>query len=202
MGCHVLLQGIFLTKGLNPCLLHWQEDSLSLNHQGSPTHWPYSSLNPTCVSPRQCLHTRPSIHPWAGNGQGNTWGALFVRKADLGARALALSCSKVISFPWLPQQITASWVASHTNVSLNNCGCQKSKIKVLAELVPSGDSEGQPPSLLQLPVAAGSLGIPGLSLAGSPFCLCLHKGFLPVCLCVPTAFCLAALCLKSKNTRP
>ena len=24
-------------QGLNPCLLHWQEDSLPLSHQGSPT---------------------------------------------------------------------------------------------------------------------------------------------------------------------
>jgi len=36
MGCHFLLQGIFLTQGLNPCLLHWQVDSLPLSHQGSP----------------------------------------------------------------------------------------------------------------------------------------------------------------------
>ena len=28
--------GIFLDQGLNPHLLHWQVDSLSLNHQGSP----------------------------------------------------------------------------------------------------------------------------------------------------------------------
>ena len=38
-GCHFLLQGIFLTQGLNPCLLwliHWQVDSLPLCHQGSP----------------------------------------------------------------------------------------------------------------------------------------------------------------------
>ena len=28
MGCHVLLQGIFLTQGSNPFLLHWQADSL------------------------------------------------------------------------------------------------------------------------------------------------------------------------------
>ena len=34
--CHFLLQGIFLTQGSNPCLLHWQVDSLPLNHQGSP----------------------------------------------------------------------------------------------------------------------------------------------------------------------
>ena len=38
-GCHFLLHGVFLTQGLNPCLiclLHWQADSLSLSHLGSP----------------------------------------------------------------------------------------------------------------------------------------------------------------------
>ena len=30
VGCHCLLQGIFLTQGSNPCLLHWQVDSLPL----------------------------------------------------------------------------------------------------------------------------------------------------------------------------
>ena len=33
-GCHFLLQGIFLTQGWNPRLMHWQEDSLLLSHQG------------------------------------------------------------------------------------------------------------------------------------------------------------------------
>ena len=33
-----LLQGIFLTQGLNPQLLHWQADSLPLSHQRSPLH--------------------------------------------------------------------------------------------------------------------------------------------------------------------
>ena len=28
--------GIFLDQGSNPCLLHWQADSLPLSHQGSP----------------------------------------------------------------------------------------------------------------------------------------------------------------------
>ena len=36
MGCHFLLQGIFLTQGLNPHLLPWQADSLPLSHLGSP----------------------------------------------------------------------------------------------------------------------------------------------------------------------
>ena len=37
VGCHTLLQGIFLTQGLNPCLLgllHWQADSLPLAPPG------------------------------------------------------------------------------------------------------------------------------------------------------------------------
>ena len=38
MGCHFLLQGIFLTQGWNPHLLHWQVDSFPLSHQGSPHH--------------------------------------------------------------------------------------------------------------------------------------------------------------------
>ena len=35
VGCHFLLQGIFLTQGLNPSVPHWQADSLPLSHQGS-----------------------------------------------------------------------------------------------------------------------------------------------------------------------
>ena len=33
MYCHFFLQGIFLTQGLNPCLLHWLVNSLQLSHQ-------------------------------------------------------------------------------------------------------------------------------------------------------------------------
>ena len=36
VGCHFLLQGIFLTQELNPHLLDWQAGSLPLSHQGSP----------------------------------------------------------------------------------------------------------------------------------------------------------------------
>ena len=37
VGCHVLLQEISPTQGLNPHLLHWQVDSLPLSHLGSPS---------------------------------------------------------------------------------------------------------------------------------------------------------------------
>ena len=33
MGCHFLLKGIFLTQGLNPAILHWQVNSLTLSHR-------------------------------------------------------------------------------------------------------------------------------------------------------------------------
>ena len=36
VGCHFLLQGIFLTQGSNLSLLYWQVDSLPLSHQRSP----------------------------------------------------------------------------------------------------------------------------------------------------------------------
>ena len=35
--------GTFLEQGLNLCLLHWQADSLSLNHQGSPPGHSFAS---------------------------------------------------------------------------------------------------------------------------------------------------------------
>ena len=43
IGCHFLLQGIFLTQGSNPCILcplHWQADSSPLVPPGKPhTRW-------------------------------------------------------------------------------------------------------------------------------------------------------------------
>ena len=56
MRCHFLLQGIFLTQGLNPCLLHlllWQGVSLPLAPPGKPLS---PSLN-------LCLHITPSFPP-------------------------------------------------------------------------------------------------------------------------------------------
>ena len=46
-GCYFLLQGIFLTQGLNwspLCLLHWQVDSLPLGHLWSPTFITWSRV--------------------------------------------------------------------------------------------------------------------------------------------------------------
>ena len=39
VSCHSLLQGIFLTQGLNPGLLHCRQILYHLNHQESPSKW-------------------------------------------------------------------------------------------------------------------------------------------------------------------
>ena len=38
VGCHFLLQRVFLTQKLNLCLLYWQADSFPLSHLGSPVY--------------------------------------------------------------------------------------------------------------------------------------------------------------------
>ena len=47
VGCHALLQGIFVTQGLNPCLfclLHWQAGSLPLVPPGTPSSFNISLI--------------------------------------------------------------------------------------------------------------------------------------------------------------
>ena len=53
VGCHFLLQGIFLTQGSNPCLLcllHWQVDSLPSEPPGKGMRAPpsYPTSRPFC----------------------------------------------------------------------------------------------------------------------------------------------------------
>ena len=55
-------RGIFPTQGLNPYLLHWRVDSLSLSHQGSP------SVN---GSRKHCFHRRRAGWWWSGLGMND-----------------------------------------------------------------------------------------------------------------------------------
>ena len=52
--------GILLDQGSNPCLLHWQADSLPLNHQGSPSHYLFAAP----------LQSPPRPSHWLGGAQG------------------------------------------------------------------------------------------------------------------------------------
>ena len=55
VACHALFQGIFLTQGSNPYLLHWQVDSLTLSHRG----YPYGLVCTKLLS-----HAQISVTPW------------------------------------------------------------------------------------------------------------------------------------------
>ena len=65
VGCHVLLQGIFPTQGLNPGLLHCRQILYRLSHQGSPrilewvaypfsrgSSWPGNQTGVSCIAGR------------------------------------------------------------------------------------------------------------------------------------------------------
>ena len=43
VGCHALLQGIFLTQESNPGLLHYRDILYGLSYEGSPTASPIAS---------------------------------------------------------------------------------------------------------------------------------------------------------------
>ena len=51
MGCHFIIQEIFLTQGSNLCLLHWQADSLLLSHQ-------FSSVTQSCPTLHDLMDRR------------------------------------------------------------------------------------------------------------------------------------------------
>ena len=72
MGFHALLQGLFLTQGLNPgflCLLHWQVGSLPLGPPGKPIDPPavataaakLHQLCPTLCDPIDCSPPGSSV---------------------------------------------------------------------------------------------------------------------------------------------
>ena len=68
MGCHFLLQGIFLTQGSNTYLLHWQADSLPLSHQGNPIFRCTLFLIKTARSPsKELLQFSPHHHEMQGS---------------------------------------------------------------------------------------------------------------------------------------
>ena len=73
MGCHTLLQGIFLTQGLNPhllCPLHWQTGSLPLELPGKP-HLAQSRLLINRSKPLEIL----DVDTEGNQGGQGSWGA-------------------------------------------------------------------------------------------------------------------------------
>ena len=59
--CHFPLQGIFPIQGSNPCLLHWQVDSLPLSQQGSPLEEKKWEALCADLTDAACLHWKVLI---------------------------------------------------------------------------------------------------------------------------------------------
>ena len=72
MGCHFLLQGIFLTQESNFRLLHWQANYLPLSHLGSPRKGE-GKINDTG---KNRLSNSPRVQRWAGEWWKWVWGLL------------------------------------------------------------------------------------------------------------------------------
>ena len=71
VGCHFLLQGIFPTQGLNPCLLCCRQICYHLSHQGSPLLFVSVQFSHSVVSdslqPHGLQHARlPCLLPTPG----------------------------------------------------------------------------------------------------------------------------------------
>ena len=64
MGCHFPLQGIFLTQGWNPRLLHWQAGSLPLSHLGGPQPEGLSKKITNKEYWRRCGEEGTLLHCW------------------------------------------------------------------------------------------------------------------------------------------
>ena len=79
VDCHFLLQGIFLTQGLNLHLLHLQADSLTLAPPGKPntrSPCPSSERPSTVKRSSQCLGRRPKgspLVPMSGELPHSSW---------------------------------------------------------------------------------------------------------------------------------
>ena len=111
VGCYFLLQIVFSTKESNPCLLHWQVNSLPLSHQGSPIPHPAAAaaaaaaakslqLCPTLCDP---IDGSPPGSPIPGILQARTleWVAISFSNAwKWNMKVKSLSHVRLLATPW------------------------------------------------------------------------------------------------------
>ena len=105
MGCHVLLQGIFLTQGLNLSLLHWQVDSWPLSHKGSREEVIAAAAKSLQLCPALCdpIDGSPPATPVPGILQARTleWVAIsFSNAGKWKVKGKSLSHVRLCATPW------------------------------------------------------------------------------------------------------
>ena len=117
--CHFLLQGIFLSQGLNLNLLHWKADSLPLHHLGSP--WNISSVLFSSV--QSLSHVWLFATPWSAAHQAslsitNARSLLKLMSIELVMPSnLPLSSPSAPAFTLSQHQSLFKWVSSSHQVA-------------------------------------------------------------------------------------
>ena len=104
VGCHFLLQRIFPTQGLNPCLLHWQVGSLPLSHQGIlKLHIAAARSLQSCLTLCDPIGGSPPGSTVPGILQARTleWVAISFSNAwKWKVKVKSLSCVRLLVTPW------------------------------------------------------------------------------------------------------
>ena len=105
VGCHTLLQGIFLTQELNPhllCLLPWQAGSLPVDHLGSPIH---------------CLHVFILIPGFKSKRSRKKGAPLRHREVlSLGWGPLPTSVITCVTALRTSQNLAVQWKCAHVKI--------------------------------------------------------------------------------------
>ena len=114
-----MAHGIFLDQGLNPCLLHWQEDTFTTEPPGKP-------LGSSCLGsfmPLESDVSRGSSHLKAGKSWGLrylTWLAVDAAVSLELSSVQSLSCVRLFATPWTAaRQASLSIANSQSLLKLN-----------------------------------------------------------------------------------
>ena len=116
MGCHFLLQGIFLAQGSNPCLLcllHWQVDWILYCYATWEAHTVYTATAAAAKSLQSC----PTLHdPIDGSPPGSSVpGIRRARRLEWVAISFSNAWNWKVKVKSLSsvRLVATSWTAAH-----------------------------------------------------------------------------------------
>ena len=116
VGCHFLLQGNFLTQGLNLCLLLWQADCVPLCHLKSPVYYMKSeSESHSVVS--DSLRPHGLFSPWNSLGQNTGVSSLSLLQGIFptqGSNPGLLHCKQILNI-WASREAEPFIAPSFSN---------------------------------------------------------------------------------------
>ena len=132
VGCHFLLQGIFLTQGPNLhllCLLHWQAGSLSLAPPGKHNNW----------NQKQSLHW-PAQYQNRGDRGNNQWAGGLTNKSDstwISEREKDWKSEKSLRDLWDNNQKNLAFITGASEREEKKCSARKMFEEIMVGNIPN-----------------------------------------------------------------